>query len=77
MVPSLSNAGFRPPSESMVVSARTPSSFFTMTGSPLRWGTPTSTISSASLPEAIAAAARWFDFIAASSCCSREMPPAA
>jgi hypothetical protein len=36
IVPSLSNAGFNPPSVSMVVSARTPSSFFTITGSPLR-----------------------------------------
>ena len=58
MVPSLSKAGFNPPRVSMVVSARTPSSFVTINGSPLRWGTATGTISSARRPAAIAAAAR-------------------
>ena len=46
MVPSLRNAGFRRPSVSAVVPGRTPSSSLNRTGSPLRCGTGTSTISS-------------------------------
>ena len=55
MLPALSNAGRRPPSDSTVVPGRTPSSVSTTTGSPLRWGTSTGTISSAKRPSLIGA----------------------
>ena len=41
MVPSFANAGRRPPSDSVVVPGRTPSSVSTTTGSPLRCGIAT------------------------------------
>ena len=74
MVPSLSKAGFSAPSDSAVVPGRTPSSVSTSSGSPLRWGTCTGTISSARRPSLAAAAA--FSWLAAAkaSCRSREMP---
>ena len=75
MVPSFANAGRRPESESVVVSGRTPSSSSTITGSPLRWGTGTGTISSARRPSFIAAAARSWLRAASSSCSSRVMLP--
>ena len=74
MVPSLSKAGFRAPSVSAVVPGRTPSSTSTSSGSPLRWGTCTGTISSASRPSLAAAAA--FSWLAAAKASwrSREIP---
>ena len=74
MVPSLSNAGFRALSDSAVVPGRTPSSASKRSGSPLRWGTRTGTISSARRPSLAAAAA--FSWLAAAKASwrSREMP---
>ena len=63
MVPSLSKAGFSAASDSAVVPGRTPSSTSTRSGSPLRWGTCTGTISSARRPSLAAAAA--FSWLAA------------
>jgi hypothetical protein len=57
-VPSGANAGRSLANVSAVVSARTPSSSVTRTGSPFRWGTGTGTISSSNRPFFIAAAAR-------------------
>ncbi len=74
MLPALSNAGRSLPSDSIVVSGRTPSSVSTMIGSPLRWGTGTATISSANLPSLMALAARSCDLAASSSCGARSMP---
>ena len=59
IVPSLLNAGRRRPSDSVVVSARMPSSSANTIGSPRRCGTSTGTISSAKSPFFCAAAARW------------------
>ena len=70
-----SNAGRRPPSDSVVVPGRTPSSVSTTIGSPLRWGIATGAISSAKRPSFAAAAARSWLFAASSSCASRVMPP--
>ncbi len=50
MVPSLANAGRSLPSDSAVVSPRTPSSWETTTGSPLRCGIATGTTSSSKTP---------------------------
>ena len=75
IVPSLENAGRRPPSDSGVVPGRTPSSVSTMTGSPLRCGIETGVISSAKRPSFCAAAARSWLFAASSSCCARVMSP--
>ncbi len=86
MLPFLSNAGLSPPSDSAVVPGRTPSSVSTTSGSPLRWGTSTGTISSAKRPSLMAAAA--FSWLAAANvswrsretfaefwlCCSVERP---
>ncbi len=58
MLPALSNAGRSPPSDSAVVSPRTPSSVSKTTRSPLRWGISTGTISSANRPSLMAVAAR-------------------
>src|SRR5262249_59832371 len=58
MVPSLANAGGSLASASALVSGLTPSSVSKITGSPLRCGTGTGTISSASRPFLIASAAR-------------------
>ena len=77
IVPSLSNAGFSPASDSIVVPGRTPSSVSTRIGSPLRWGMLTGTISSAKRPSLIALAARSLLCTAMSSCCSRVIEPAA
>ena len=69
IVPSLWNAGFSAPSDSVVVPGRTPSSVSTRIGSPLRWGISTGAISSARRPSLIAAdAARSWLFAARSSC---------
>ena len=59
MVPSLAKAGRSLPSDSAVVSARTPSSSRTTIGSPLRCGISTGTISSSKRPFFCAAAAFW------------------
>ena len=74
MVPSLVKAGLSVPNDSAVVPGRTPSSVSTRSGSPLRWGTCTGTISSARRPSLAAAAA--FSWLAAekASWRSREMP---
>ena len=74
MVPFLSKAGLSAPSDSAVVPGRTPSSVSTSSGSPLRWGTWTGTISSAKRPSLAAAAA--FSWLAAAKASwrSREMP---
>jgi hypothetical protein len=76
IVPSLSKAGRRLPSESVVVPGRTPSSVSTRSGSPLRWGTATGTISASRRPSLMAAAARSCDFTATSSWAARLIPPA-
>ena len=75
IVPSLANAGRRPPSDSAVVPGRTPSSVSTTIGSPLRCGIATGAISSAKRPSFCAAAARSWLLAASSSCASRVMPP--
>ena len=71
MVPSLLNAGRSLPSDSTVVSARTPSSAVTTIGSPLRCGTVTGTTSSSKTPFFQASAARWCERAANASCSSR------
>ena len=76
MVPSLSKAGRSLASDSAVVSGRTPSSVSTTSGSPLRWGTSTGTISSANLPSLMAAAARSWERALKASWRSRETPSA-
>src|SRR4029453_3862163 len=55
--PSLANAGFKPETESGVVPALMNSSAANATGSPLRWGIITGTISSLNLPAFCAASA--------------------
>ena len=77
MVPSASNAGRSPPRLSAVVPGRTPSSVSTTSGSPLRCGTDTLTISSAKRPSFWAADARSCDAAAKASWRSRVMPWAA
>ena len=72
-VPSAENAGRSLASVSAVVSGRMPSSSVTSTGSPLRCGTGTGTISSSNTPFFIAAAARPCDAAEKASCSSREM----
>ena len=57
-----------------VTSARKPSSRANVTGSPLRCGTCTGTISSAKRPASQAAAARWWLRSAKASASSRVMP---
>ncbi len=74
IVPSGVKAGRSPPSASAVVSGRMPSSASKMTGSPRRCGTGTPTISLASRPSLAAAAARWWERAANSSCSARPMP---
>ena len=71
IVPSLLNAGRSLPSDSAVVSPRTPSSWETTTGSPLRCGISTGTTSSSKTPFFQATAAFWCDCAANSSCSSR------
>ena len=70
-VPSLLNAGRSLPSDSIVVSPRTPSSVANTTGSPLRCGISTGTTSSSKTPFFHATAAFWWDCAANSSCSSR------
>ncbi len=60
-------------SDSSVVSARTPSSRSKTTGSPLRWGISTGTISSSKSPPAHAAPARCWLRTAYASAASREI----
>ena len=59
-----------------MVPGRTPSSVSTTTGSPLRWGTVTATISSANRPSLVAAAAFSWEAAAKASWRSRLMPAA-
>jgi hypothetical protein len=73
IVPSPSKAGRSLPRDSVVVPGRTPSSVSITTGSPLRCGTDTGTISSAKRPSLMAAAARSCDAAAKASCRSRAM----
>ena len=73
IVPSVLKAGLSLASASAVVPGRMPSSSVTVSCSPLcRTGTPA--ISAANRPFLAAAAARWWDMAANSSCCSRVMP---
>ena len=58
-------------SDSVVVSPRTPSSWETTTGSPLRCGISTGTTSSSKTPFFQASAARWCDCAENASCSSR------
>ncbi len=76
IVPSLLKAGRSLPSDSAVVSARTPSSVEKTTGSPLREGIDTGTISSSKSPFLMAAAARWCERAENSSCSDRPRPRA-
>jgi hypothetical protein len=59
---------------SIVVSARGPSSEWTVTGGPLGWGASTVTISSSNFPPSRAAIARWCDSSANASWSSRDTP---
>ncbi|EWS64523.1 hypothetical protein Y695_02233 [Hydrogenophaga sp. T4] len=72
--PALSKAGRRPASTSAVVLALMNSSLLNSTGSPLRCGMLTPTISSLNLPAACAAAAFAWLPAARASCISRVMP---
>ena len=71
--PSFANAGFRPATESSVVPALMNSSAANATGSPLRCGIITGTISSLNLPAFCAASALFWLATANSSCCAREI----
>ena len=73
IVPSWLKAGLSLASVSAVVPGRMPSSSVTVSVSPLL-DTGTPTISAANRPFLAAAAARWWDMAANSSCCSRVMP---
>lgn len=74
IVPSGVKAGRSRASVSTVVSGRTPSSALITSGSPLRCGNSTGTISSAKTPFFWAAAARWWLATAKASCSCRVMP---
>ena len=88
IVPSFPKAGRSLAKASTVVPGRMPSSCVTVSVSPLfcpggttppapparACGTGTPTISAANRPFLVAAAARWWDMAANSSCCSRVMP---
>ena len=74
IVPSLVNAGRSLASVSVVVSARMPSSLPKTTGSPLRCGISTGTISASNRPFFCAAAARWCEAAEISSCSARVRP---
>ena len=74
IVPSGANAGRSFASDSAVVSGRTPSSSLTTSGSPLRCGISTGTISSSNRPSFIAAAARSCERAENSSWSCRLMP---
>jgi len=71
MLPAGSNAGRNRPRVSVVLSARTPSSVLTRSGSPFRCGTLIGVISSSNTSLAAAAAARWCDAAAIASCSRR------
>ena len=71
IVPSLENAGRSLARLSAVVSPRTPSSWDTTTGSPLRCGISTGTTSSSNRPFFHASAARWWERAENASCSSR------
>ncbi|MNT05666.1 hypothetical protein D3C72_1402940 [compost metagenome] len=73
-VPALSKAGFRPDRLSSVAPWRTNSSVLNATGSPLRCGISTGTISSSKRPAFWAASALFWEPTANSSCASRVMP---
>ncbi|MCY1221751.1 hypothetical protein D9M72_338200 [compost metagenome] len=73
-VPALSKAGLRPDMLSSVAPWRTNSSVLKATGSPLRCGISTGTISSSNLPAFCAASALFCEPTANSSCASRVMP---
>ena len=70
-VPALSNAGRRPDKASRLVLRLTYSSVSNTTGSPLRWGITTGTISSLNLPASWAAAAFCWLAMAKASCWAR------
>ncbi len=72
--PSRLNAGLSFASAAAVFSARGPSSCATFSGSPLRCGTSTGTISRANSPASRAATARRCDSAAKASCASRVIP---
>lgn len=74
IVPSLAKAGRSLPRDSTVVSGRMPSSCEKTTGSPLRCGISTGVISASKTPFFCAAAARWCEAAANSSCGARSMP---
>jgi hypothetical protein len=69
--PALSKAGRRPASASALVLRLMYSSALKTTGSPLRWGMLTGTISSTNLPASCAAVAFCWLARASWSCCSR------
>ena len=71
--PSLRKAGLRRASDSTVVSRRGRSSVVTSSGSPFFCGTGTGTISSANLPESMAAMARRWLSAAKASCWLRSI----
>jgi len=71
IVPSGRKAGRSRPSDSAVVSARTPSSVAKSTGSPLRCGIGTVTISPSNSPFFAACAASWCDRAEKASCSAR------
>jgi hypothetical protein len=73
-LPALSNAGRRPARASALVLVLMYSSAANTTGSPLRCGMLTGTISSLNLPAACAAAAFCWLARASASCMSRVMP---
>ncbi|CAB3810612.1 hypothetical protein LMG28688_07276 [Paraburkholderia caffeinitolerans] len=72
--PSFENAGFRPASDSAVTPWRTNSSVLNTSGSPLRCGITTGTISASKRPAFCAASALFCDSAANASCSSRVMP---
>ena len=71
IVPSLAKAGRSFDSDSVVVSARMPSSSLNSMGSPLRCGIETETTSSSKKPSFQALAAFWWLRAAKASCSSR------
>ena len=73
-MPSWLKAGLSLASVSAVVPGRMPSSSVTVSVSPPRCGMGTPMISAANRPFLAAAAARWWDMAANSSCWARVMP---
>ncbi len=72
--PSFANAGRKPATDSAVVPGLMNSSWSNATGSPLRCGIITGTISSLNLPAFWAASALFWLATAKASCSAREMP---